>query len=429
MGTNPQRVGSQPLTPPMIAGIGIIGLALLCLLLFTPLMLIRPRAAPSVQNTQQALDLPGPLPTMLPTVTAVPGIAIVSGGDCNVSLENAQFSGGDSYDTTYVSCVALNQRSEPVTIESGSEAHNWLFNGQAGQDLRIRVGGTDGIDPRIRLLNPYGEVIAEQDDDDQKNVDFRIVLPDTGVYVIRVDIFSAGTYTVLVETQWGDGGGKATMESYPPTMQPRRTASPLVIILAVMGALLCLCLGLAAGGYFLMGAQVQQVYDEIERQIENPEAFAPAPAEVVIPTIESLTIPTVAPSLPEQGGLPGAMPGCNADLPQASFVGNISYDTTFVGCVELGAPSPPTPINTVFEGHNWLFEGQAGQTVRIRVGGDDGIDPRVNLIDPAGDVLASEDDNVGEQVDFTYTLPASGVYVIRLDVWNQGVYTVLVEAQ
>lgn len=202
------------------------------------------------------------------------------------------------------------------------------------------------------------------------------------------------------------------MEGYPAPSQ-RQGPSPLVIVGIVMIALACLCIVGVGGGMLLMGPQISQVFEDIQSELG---AEAPAPGVVEL-----------AP--PASGQTGGGSGECNVNSANASYSGNDSYTTTFVSCVALNQRSESTYIGSLSEAHNWLFYGQSGQSVRIRVGGEDGIDPRVNLIDPQGEVIASEDDNNGYNVDFEITLPESGLYVVRIDIFNAGNYTVLVEGQ
>jgi hypothetical protein len=113
------------------------------------------------------------------------------------------------------------------------------------------------------------------------------------------------------------------------------------------------------------------------------------------------------------------------------YDGGDGYETTLVQEITVGQTSAPTQINGLFEAHNWLFQGTAGQTVTIRVSGLGDCDPRFKLIDPNGDIIGDDDDSGGGANGYdallTITLPMSGTYTVRVDVWSTGQYTVTVQ--
>ena len=82
------------------------------------------------------------------------------------------------------------------------------------------------------------------------------------------------------------------------------------------------------------------------------------------------------------------------------------------------------------------FTGQIGQTVTIRVDGDIGVDVYAQLIDPVGDLIASDDDSGhGLDAEISLTLTTAGSH--RVEVWGAlnlegqrqliGSYSVLVQ--
>jgi hypothetical protein len=101
------------------------------------------------------------------------------------------------------------------------------------------------------------------------------------------------------------------------------------------------------------------------------------------------------------------------------------YDTTIVQRIYLDTPVTAT-FESVFDAHNWLFEGTAGQVVRIAVEGNNLIDARSRLIDPLGYLLIEEDDTDGTDPIIIYTLPEDGLYTIRVDTYLSGDYTLTV---
>ncbi|MBN1120322.1 MAG: PPC domain-containing protein [Anaerolineae bacterium] len=83
-------------------------------------------------------------------------------------------------------------------------------------------------------------------------------------------------------------------------------------------------------------------------------------------------------------------------------------------------------FDSVFDAHNWLFEGTAGQTVQIAATGSGEVDTRIRLIDPDGNLLAEEDDTVGNDPLVSITLPTNGLYTVRVDTWSTGTYSLIV---
>lgn len=88
-------------------------------------------------------------------------------------------------------------------------------------------------------------------------------------------------------------------------------------------------------------------------------------------------------------------------------------------------------IDELFAVDEWTFTGAAGQQVSIQCApaGESDTDPRINLLDPGGSIIASDDDGgEGKTASLTsVSLPATGTYTIRVDVWMTGPYTLTLE--
>ncbi len=124
--------------------------------------------------------------------------------------------------------------------------------------------------------------------------------------------------------------------------------------------------------------------------------------------------------------IPGAGGGGGGSAPN-TFDGGDGLDTTGGGTLSVGGSAQGT-LNSLFEGHNWTFDGQAGQAVTIRVNGVGDTDPRAKLLDPNGNVIAEDDDGGGGwNALITATLPSSGTYTVRVDVFTEGTYTVTIQ--
>jgi hypothetical protein len=119
--------------------------------------------------------------------------AILSGGAEPV------YDGGDGLSTTLVQTIDLGQ-TQQARLDDVFDAHNWQFDGSAGQSVTIQVNSLEGSDPQAKLIDPRGQVIA-QDDDNGGGHDALIVttLPSDGVYTVRVDMWTIGPYSISVE--------------------------------------------------------------------------------------------------------------------------------------------------------------------------------------------------------------------------------------
>lgn len=88
-------------------------------------------------------------------------------------------------------------------LDSLTLAHDWTFEGRAGQSVTIRCEAAPGedTDPRVNLLGPGGEWLIADDDG---GADFNALisnyrLPSDGTYTIKVDIFTGGEYILILQ--------------------------------------------------------------------------------------------------------------------------------------------------------------------------------------------------------------------------------------
>lgn len=85
-------------------------------------------------------------------------------------------------------------------------------------------------------------------------------------------------------------------------------------------------------------------------------------------------------------------------------------------------------LNSATEAHNWTFKATAGQSITIKVTGSNGSDVRVRVFDAAGTEIGNDDDSGGAgNALLTLTFQAAGNYIIRVDTWNGGAYTLSVQ--
>jgi hypothetical protein len=115
-----------------------------------------------------------------------------------------------------------------------------------------------------------------------------------------------------------------------------------------------------------------------------------------------------------------ALVGCEA---WRAVDNSLRLDVTGGGALTPGESQTAT-LDSLTEAHDWTFEGQAGQHIAVMVEGDDWVDPRITLLSPAGEILAATNENDGPDEILSYALPADGAYIIRVDVFRVGTYTI-----
>jgi hypothetical protein len=116
-----------------------------------------------------------------------------------------------------------------------------------------------------------------------------------------------------------------------------------------------------------------------------------------------------------------------AGLVVASGIGYLGsgdwFDTTGGGTISFGQ-SVTEQIYSDVEAHDWTFEGTQGDQVEIWVVGDGASDPRARLIGPNDNLIARDDDGGGDLDSYiSASLPRTGTYTIRIDMFEPGSYT------
>ena len=123
-------------------------------------------------------------------------------------------------------------------------------------------------------------------------------------------------------------------------------------------------------------------------------------------------VPTTGDQVIRVGAFDGASLGAFVIQVERITIGD-DTDSAIIG---IGSPVTarldfPTDVDA-FE-----FTGQVGQTVTIRIDGDIGVDVYAQLIDPVGDLIASDDDSGhGLDAEISLTLTAAGSH--RVEVWG-----------
>lgn len=130
---------------------------------------------------------------------------------------------------------------EPVqgTLSDRVPAHDWTFEGRAGQMISVLVRTVDGdLDPVLTVFGPDDELLDENDDRDSLVTDAgleALALPDDGIYTLRVGRYegaeraTTGAYELRVTPGFGRVQRTETFEGEAsPWLVPGRDLVSLV---------------------------------------------------------------------------------------------------------------------------------------------------------------------------------------------------------
>ncbi len=155
-----------------------------------------PTVAAEATQIAEAATRFGPTAIAMETAAAATAAAIMRQVG---TLQPPVYDGGDGLQTTLIAYLALGE-TRTASLQDLYSAHSWLFEGVAGQQVTIRVNAVGGSDPRLRLIDPQGNVIAENDNaaEGGLSAEIALTLPLSGVYTARVNMFVPGEYSIVV---------------------------------------------------------------------------------------------------------------------------------------------------------------------------------------------------------------------------------------
>lgn len=330
----------------------------------------------------------------------------------------------------------------------------WAFDGQKGDRVEIVMEGDGNLDPYLGLIDYNTEEVIIEDDDSAGNSNalIEITLPATSTYLIV-----ATRYNFDIGTTQGQyalslsGGDGPTQVSNPASEEPVTTAEPVEIEEGIwyIGDLV---LGEPAANMISDDAYAQFYGVELEAGTElvigmladgsNLDSYLffadeelnllaeddDSGADVGLGATDAFISLTV-----NDGGyyyivatragmdvgsssgnyvLIAGVPEDEGPAPQQEDDDGLPDGVDMIAEVEVGATYEAEITDASFM-HLYILEGQAGDEVTITMSSSDGLDSYLGLLDPAGEVIA-EDDDSGGGVDalITYTLPESGTYLI-----------------
>lgn len=308
------------------------------------------------------------------------------------------------------------------TLDNATPVIRWLFEGEAGNVIRVRLERTSGmLDPVVRVIDPQGSVIAEGDGDTNGNIELFAELPLTGRYIIETGRYhgtwgtTSGSYALGVELAYQAGedshipnlvygdrvDGSTDSENRSDFWSFAGHAGDRVyakIQFPVDDAPLALTLRDAAGNVLATGQRV--LGDVILEDVTLP-ANAVYTLEVRRPGDAAARFSPYTLEL-ELTGIASPVP----DM----------YDTALLS---VGA-SVDAQFSSGEQEHLWFFQGRADQPVALA------LTPLFATLDLRLAVIAPDGTTLYEDTLGGWTEPYhSGVLVLPVD----GVYLVLVQAR
>ncbi len=328
----------------------------------------------------------------------------------------------------------------------------WQFEGQKGDRIQILMEGDGNLDPYLGLIEFATENVLVEDDDSGGNGNAYIetTLPSSGTFLIV-----ATRYNFDIGTTEGQYAlGLAGSSSGPTNVaNPAATNDPVEIEPGIfyMGDM---ALGEPVNGA-ISAASYAQLYSlelpagtEImvamladESKLDSYLFFADEELNLLAEDDDSavqfggdandaflnLTVPqtgvyyvVATRAGADMGSSTGTyvlVAGIPEDEPQPAAAQEEADDdlpagVDFIDTLSAGDTVQGTISDDSFM-HLYTLEGQAGQEVTITMEGSGGLDAYLGLLDPAGDVIAEDDDSLGGvNAVITITLPESGTYLV-----------------
>lgn len=136
--------------------------------------------------------------TAAPVATVLP----VEGGVEVTPAPTIDFPVYDGSDGRPTLLVRMLEFDTPQVAGLGATeyAHNWLLRLEQGQMVRIDAVGLDGADPVITLIDPNGVYLQQVDDTFGLDAQLVYVAEASGVYTVRIWLYSAGNYELTATT-------------------------------------------------------------------------------------------------------------------------------------------------------------------------------------------------------------------------------------
>jgi hypothetical protein len=307
-------------------------------------------------------------------------------------------------------------RFERGGLDAANPVDHWTFIGSQGDMVHLHVEVTSGdLDPVLRLYDSSGRLLASADDGQNLNAELSALLPTDGSYSVDVARYDGlagttkGNYALGIELAYRTG----TAESgrwlvYGDRISGSTDAQARSAVWMFAGE---------KGD--IVSAKIQFPVDDVPLTLtlRDPagNALAVGERDRGDAVIEAFTLPASGDYAldirrPEDARaiytpytLEVSLAGAAIPYPQAG------------GTLVIG--QSVTGLFTVLPGtHSWVFRGQAGDAVLIRLTALNSLTaPNATLLAPDGAALASMDNTVGADglspID-AVVLPADGIYTL-----------------
>lgn len=158
------------------------------------------QSAPTVQAIMTLVATSGPIsPEDVTPVASQPTLNPTSTTSGSIPAATSDTSFDDVNQTTQTLTITVGQ-TVSGTFATATEAHNYEFQATAGQSITIRAASVNTSDPRIKVFNPSGDQVGTDDDGGGgSSAQLTLTLTTTGTYIIRIDTWGGGGYTLSIE--------------------------------------------------------------------------------------------------------------------------------------------------------------------------------------------------------------------------------------
>lgn len=327
----------------------------------------------------------------------------------------------------------------------------WQFTGTKGDRVQIYMEGDGNLDPYVGLVDLATETVLAEDDDSGGNTNayLEMTLQKSGEFVIvatRYDLdtgTTVGSYTLELA---GSGGPTNVSTTTTATTDQPVEIEPGVYYMGeialdeqVGGSIennaFAQIYGLQVEGgtelvigMFADGSSVDSYLifadEEFNLLAEDDDSGATVGAGT-LDSFLSLTVPAsglyyvvATRAGMDTGTTTGAyvllatVPEPEPDPVSQPVDDGLPEGVDYAGVMSAGDSVSGTLTATSFM-HLYDFEGQAGEEITISMTGAGNLDAYLGLFDPAGEVIAEDDDSLGAlNAVITVTLPQTGTYLI-----------------
>jgi hypothetical protein len=281
-----------------------------------------------------------------------------------------------------------------ATLEAISEMDPYMFQGEAGEVVRIRMSEGGSLEPRIELFNDQGRLIGTQE-----------TFGDT---IFDVTLETTGTYYLLLSDGNGDESGV-----YSVTLQ--RLNPPIGSVELVYGQTLNATLEAisAMDPYRFQGEAGEvvrirmsegsslepriELFNDQGRPLASLETFGDTILDVTLETTGTYYLLLSDGNGDESGVYSVTLQRLNPPIGSVELV----YGQTLNATLEAISAMDP-----------YRFQGSAGDVVRIRMTDPSSLEPRIELFNDQGHLLGTQE--TFEDTTLDATLESTGTYYFLL---------------